>query len=389
MDAPRALWSDSVGRPATRVLQFLIFAAGLAVVVWALTSQALTTLPILIAIILASALQPVLVALRRRGAGRIGSTAITFTGTLLLLIGIFTLVSISIYRQSDVLAARAVEGVTRLQDWLRSLGVEVDAARFDAIEKSLNSSSGGDLASRALHGVATAGEIGTGTLLTLVLLFFFLLDGDRMWTFIKRFIPARRRDEAHTAGVTSVKVLGAYVRGTVFIAAFAAIVDTVAMLVMGAPLAIPLGTLIFFGAFVPILGALVTGVLAALVTLVTLGPIPALVLVGIVILVNQIEHHILQPKVMGDSLGLHGSVILIALAIGAHTGGISGAIVAVPITAVVWAAVKSVMEGRGLYSPVFHSKHGAPASEADDDGAAGTASPEPRGGRGSHAAPSA
>ena len=340
------LWSDNVGHAATRVLQVLIFCVGIGVIAWGLTTQALATLPVLIAIILTCALHPALEALRKRGVGRIGSTVITFVGTILLLLGVFSLVGVSIANQTDELVAKAIQGVDRLQEWLGRFGMQIDEARLQQLEKSLNSS-GGDLGQRALHGFATAGEIATGTILTLVLLFFFLLDGDRMWGFIKRFIPSRRREDAQAAGIASVKVLGNYVRGTVTIAAFAAVVDTIAMLVMGAPLAIPLGTLIFFGAFVPIVGALVTGLLAALVTLVTLGPIPALVLVGIVILVNQIEHHILQPKVMGNSLGLHGAVILVALAIGAHIGGVSGAIVAVPLTAVTWGVVRTLIEMRG------------------------------------------
>lgn len=346
MSSSVSLWTDSAGRASIRVLQGLIFAAGIALVGWILSTLALVTLPILIAIIFTSALQPVLRALRRRGLGRIGSTAITFVAALLALIGIFSLVLLSIYHQSGTLVTKGIEGLDRLRIWLAGFGIQADMEFLDTIEKSLSGGSSSDLGQTALHGLATTGEIITASLLTIVLLFFFLLDGPRMWDFLRRLAPRRHRARADAAGVNSVRVLGAYVRGTTTIALFAAVVDTIVMLIMGAPLAIPLGALIFFGAWVPILGALVTGLFATLVTLVTLGPVPALVLVIAVILVNQVEHHVLQPKVMGDSLGLHGAVVLVALAIGAHTGGISGAIVAVPLTAVAWAVIKTVLEMR-------------------------------------------
>jgi predicted PurR-regulated permease PerM len=375
MAPPNTLWTDGIGRSSTRVLQFLIFCAGIALLIWALTAQALVTLPILIAVILACALQPVLKFFRVKGLRRTGSTVITFVGAILLLLGIFSLVTVSIYHQSGELVQKGVEGVARLQTWLAGFGINLDMNRLEQWEKSITSSSGtSNLGETALQGVATAGEILTGTLLTLVLLFFFLYDGDRMWSFIKRFIPVRHRREAHAAGMNSVKVLGAYVRGTMAIALFAAVVDTVVMLIMRAPLAIPLGVLIFFGAFVPILGALVTGLFATLITLVTLGPIPALILVVTVILVNQIEHHILQPRVMGHTLGIHGAVILVALAIGAHTGGISGAIVAVPVTAVLWSVVKTLIDGREALFPTEEqvAAHAVPDSDTDSDSPTGS-----------------
>lgn len=142
-------------------------------------------------------------------------------------------------------------------------------------------------------------------------------------------------------------VLGRYIRGTVIIAAFAAIVDLTAMLVMHVPLAFPLAALIFLGAFIPIVGALVTGFAAALVALVAAGPAAAVVLTIVVIIVNQVEHHVLQPKVMGSALSLHGVVIISVLAIGAHEGGVAGALLAVPLTAVVWASVRVFRDMRG------------------------------------------
>jgi len=341
------LWSDGPGRAAIRCLQFLIICAAIAFVVWLAASQLIVSLPIMIAVIIACALQPALLGLRARRFGRVGSTATTFTGALLGLAAAFFLIGLAIYHQSGELVGKTIEGAKRLQDLASSWGVPLNAERLEQLQNSLGAGSGGELGKRAVAGFATAGEIGAGLVLTVVLLFFFLLDGDKMWQFVRNFIPPRHRAQADVAAGRGVRVLGRFVRGTTIIALFAAVVDTVVMLIMHAPLAIPLGALIFFGAYIPILGALVTGIMAALVTLVTLGPVPALVLVIVVIIVNQIEHHVLQPKVMGNTLGLHGVVILIALAVGAHTGGIAGALVAVPLSAFCWAIVKAVIDARG------------------------------------------
>lgn len=361
-----SLWADGVGRLSVRALQFLIVFAAVAVIAWLVSSQLIVSLPIVIATILTCALQPALNWLRARRFGRVGSTVTAFAGALLALLAAFFLIGLAIYHQAGELAEKAIEGVTRLQEWLGRFGILLNAERLEQVERTLGGETG-NLGERALAGFATAGEIGAGLVLTLVLLFFFLLDGDRMWAFARGFIPTRHRERAHLAAAEGSRVLGRYVRGTTIIALFAAVVDTAVMLIMHAPLAIPLGALIFFGAFVPILGALVTGMLAALVTLVTLGPVPSLVLVIVVIIVNQIEHHILQPKVMGDTLGLHGVVILIALAIGAHTGGIAGAVVAVPLAAFGWAVAKALIDARGgLYAEDIADPPASGATPAAD-----------------------
>ena len=347
MFAERGVWQDRMGRTSLRALQILMILALVGVVGWIAAEQTLVTLPIIIATILTCALQPALLFLRRRGLGRVPSTVTAFVGAILALAAAFFLIGLAIYKEADVLAARALEGVARLQNLLDSWGIKLDEERLQQLQRSLGSVAEGDIAHRALAGFTTAGEVGAGLILALVLLFFFLLDGNRIWQFSRQFVPPAKRRAADISVARGFRVLGRYVRGTTIIALFAAVVDTIVMLIMKAPLAIPLGALIFFGAYVPILGALVTGMLAALVTLVTLGPVPSLVLVIVVIVVNQIEHHVLQPKVMGNTLGLHGTVILVALAIGAHSGGIAGALVAVPIVAFVWAVMRSVITLRG------------------------------------------
>ena len=173
------------------------------------------------------------------------------------------------------------------------------------------------------------------------MLFFFLKDGPMIWQFLIRPLPVAQRVRAARIGQRSVGVLGAYVRGT----AGVALVDTVfigaGLLILRVPLAVPLSVVVFVTAFIPIVGATAAGIIAALVALVTNGPVVAIIVVAIVIVVNQLEGNLLQPVIMGRSLSLHPLVILLALTAGTIVGGIIGAVLAVPLTSVAWTAIKS------------------------------------------------
>jgi putative heme transporter len=174
----------------------------------------------------------------------------------------------------------------------------------------------------------------------IVVLFFFLKDGDRIWEFFLRPFHGERLARGRRIGETSVKVLGGYIRGTAVIALVDAVAIGIGLAILQVPLALPLAVIVFLTAFIPLVGATVAGILAALVALVTNGPVIALIVIGIVVVVNQLEGDLLQPVVMAQSLKLHPLVILIALTGGTILGGIAGAVLAVPLVAVGWAIVK-------------------------------------------------
>jgi predicted PurR-regulated permease PerM len=142
-------------------------------------------------------------------------------------------------------------------------------------------------------------------------------------------------------------VFGSYVRGTAAVALVDALGILIGLLILQVPLAIPLAVLVFILAFIPIVGATLAGILAALVALVANGWVTALIVVGVVVLVNQLEGNFLQPVLMGRSMKLHAFVILVALTVGVAVGGIVGALLAVPITAAVWGIVQ-VWDGPDL-----------------------------------------
>ncbi|MDO4919603.1 AI-2E family transporter [Kocuria sp.] len=366
---PRQMWRDAYGRSAIRALQTLILAVVVGLVVWLAVTLKIVVLPLLLALIIASAMHPIIRFLRHRaGFTRVWSAITALLAILVALAALLFGIALTVRNEWSDLAEKAQEGVNQLVDILTGWGVPLDSTHLNeylsgATEFLKNSGA----ESSALSGVSVATEILAGALLMIVMLFFFLLDGDRMAAFLVGFLPERLKERATEAGRASVHVLGRYIRGTVIIAVFAAVCDLITMLVMRVPLAFPLAALIFLGAFIPIVGALVTGLAAALVALVAAGPAAAVVLVVVVILVNQIEHHILQPKVMGTALSLHGVVIISALAIGAHEGGVAGALLAVPLTAVLWASFKTFRDMRDTVPralPAEDDDEAAPAVRA-------------------------
>jgi predicted PurR-regulated permease PerM len=194
--------------------------------------------------------------------------------------------------------------------------------------------------------VVTGGKIAAeffgGLVLMLFVTFFLIKDGERIWTWLlsaMRPDTARRVNRAGRAGWQAVVY---YMRGTIAVAAIHAVVIGVTLWIMGAPLVIPLAVLVFLAAFVPLVGLLVAGALAILVTLATKGWVDAVILLCVLILEDQLEGHLLQPQVVGRVIRLHPLAIILALAVGSVVAGIPGAVVAVPIVAVVTRAVREL-----------------------------------------------
>jgi putative heme transporter len=185
-----------------------------------------------------------------------------------------------------------------------------------------------------------ATEFLTGLVLMIVVLFFLLKDGWKITNFTLRWFRDGTRARLAESVDRASQVLGGYVRGTATVAAVDAVLIGAGLFIIGVPLALPLAVIVFIGAFIPIVGATVAGILAALVALVTTGPVAALIVVGIVVAVNQLEGNLLQPVVMGRTLSLHALIVLLALTVGTIVGGIFGAILAVPYTAVAWTLIQ-------------------------------------------------
>jgi predicted PurR-regulated permease PerM len=335
------IWTDRLGRWSIRAVQLIVLTIAAAAAIWALVQVKLLVIPVLIAIILAAAASPLIAWLRRRGLAPILAAWITLLGGVIVFGGIVTLIVFAVRNQWGALADSAMDGYDDLQNWLAGLDLPIDTAQLDSIRDTIvGFVTSAEFGAGAIAGVSAATEFVTGTILVLVVLFFFLKDGDRIWAFFLRPFSGARLERGRRIGTTSVKVLGGYVRGTAIIALVDAVAIGVALAILQVPLALPLAVIVFLGAFIPLVGATVAGILAALVALVANGPLVALIVVAVVIAVNQLEGDLLQPVVMAQSLKLHPLVILIALTAGTILGGITGAVLAVPIAAVGWAIIK-------------------------------------------------
>jgi len=211
--------------------------------------------------------------------------------------------------------------------------------------------------SMVVGGVFTAGrvasEVVVGVILTFFLTYFFLADGDRMWSWVVRLVPRTVAPSINGAGHRAWRVLSGWIVGTATIATIRGTVIGVAMWLIGTPLAVPLAVLIFIGSFIPIVGAVLFGGIAVLVTLLTVGIGPALILLGLLLVENQLEAHILQPFIVERAVHLHPVAIVLVLTGAGVLAGVIGAIVAIPLVAAVNSAVKYLtgiedIDGRAL-----------------------------------------
>ncbi|WP_142060608.1 AI-2E family transporter [Pseudarthrobacter sp. B4EP4b] len=338
---PSALWTDGLGRVGTRAAQVLLILTVAVVSVYALMQIKLLVIPVLIALILAAAIGPFVNMLRRRGIPGGVATGLAFVALLALLAGISTVIYFSVRNQWGELAAQASSGLDELEQFLLTGPVPIEQEQLDqAREGIVQFATSSQVRSGAITGLSVVTEFIAGASLMVVILFFFLKDGAKIWNFFLRPFSGQREAKLRRVGSRTLEVLGGYVRGT----AIVALVDTVAigaaLLIMQVPLAFPLAIIVFIGAFIPLVGATVAGILAALVALVANGPIVALIVVAVVVAVNQLEGDLLQPIVMGKSLQLHALVILMALTAGTILAGIVGAVLSVPLTAVAWAIIQ-------------------------------------------------
>jgi predicted PurR-regulated permease PerM len=340
--AVRDVLTDRLGVLGIRSAQILLVLVLASVAVFALIQLKLVVIPVIIALILAAALTPVIGWLRGRGLSAILATWATLLAGIVVFGGLVTLIFFAVRGQWDELATSATKGIDQLHDYAVTGPLDIDDKQIEGLRDSavdfLTSSQFG---SGALAGVSVAGEIIASAVLVIVVLFFFLKDGDRIWAFFLTPFRGHALARGQRIGRVSVTTLGGYVRGTATVALVDAVAIGAGIAILGVPLALPLAVIVFLSAFIPIIGATVAGILAALVALVANGPVAALIVVIIVIAVNQLEGNFLQPVLMAQSLKLHPLVVLLALTAGTILGGIIGAVLSVPIAAVAWAIMKT------------------------------------------------
>lgn len=341
--APPSIWSDTFGKLATRALQIIIVIVLTAGVIFAMRTLGVVVIPVILSLIIASAFAPVMGWLRARGLSSTWATVVALLGIVVVLGAVIWLIVWQVRTQWPMLAEKATEGWNVLVDWATHLELPfvITSEQIDEWLASVGDFlTSAQFGSGALAGVGAVASFITGLILMIVVLFYFLRDGRNIWEFMLRPFRGENEQRARRVGTKTVETLGSYVRGTAAVAAVDAIGIGVFLFIFQVPLALPLAVLVFLLAFIPLVGATVAGILSALVALVANGPIIALVVIGIVVGVNQLEGNFLQPVLMGRSLKLHSLVILLALAVGTLLGGVLGAVLSVPVAAVAWGIIQ-------------------------------------------------
>jgi len=349
----RGAWRDGLGLLATRSLQIIIVVLLVAGLIWGLRILGTVVIPILLALILASTFWPATRWLRARGVPGALIAVIELFAIVLILSGVAWLITWAVRDQWDELSAQAQSGLQELLSWINTLPFAPSSEQLDEWQGQLvDFITTADFGSGAVAGVGAVASFVTGLILMVVVLFFFLKDGPAIWHFVVRPFEGRSLARAERIGTKTVDTLGSYIRGTASVALIDAVGIGIGLVILQVPLALPLAVLVFLLSFIPLVGATVAGILAALVALVANGPLSAVLVVGVVILVNQLEGNFLQPVLMGRALRLYPLVILLALTVGTVLAGILGAVLAVPLAAVAWGIIQ-VWDGPDLPAKWF------------------------------------
>ena len=309
----------------------------------------IVVVPLLVALLLAALLAPAVGWLLRVRFPRTLATAVVLIGGLAAVIGTLTLVVNEFIAGLPDLSAKAAAGIDQIQEWLREGPLNLSDGQLDRyIEAGQNwiNEHSQTLTSGAISTAGTVVEAFTGALLVLFAMFFFLRDGERIWRFIVGMFPAAARWRLDDAGRASWRTLVAYVRATVLVAFIDAVGIGIALVLFDVPFAFALAALVFLSAFIPIVGATLSGAVAVLVALVDGGWVTALFILGAVIVVQQVEGNVLQPWIMGKAVALHPLPVVLAVTAGVVLDGIFGALIAVPLIAVVNTAVRRLSRRR-------------------------------------------
>jgi predicted PurR-regulated permease PerM len=294
----------------------------------------LVVVPVLAALLLSALIQPVTTLLRRYLSGP-AAAAVTLLLSVVLLAGLGYGVGLRFVHQLPTLSDEMVATIGRLRTQLRGSGVgQAQLDQLQDVATGWLQEHRTELLDYLTTGAGYVLEFLTVLVLTLFVAFFLLYDGARVWRWLLGPLPRASQARVDRAGRAAWATLTAYVHGTAVIATFHGVVIGLVLFLLHVPLVLPLAVLVFLGGFVPLAGALAAGGLAVLVALGTRGWATALILLGVLLVENQVEAHLLQPLVMGRYVRLHPLAIGLAIAVGSVLGGIPGAIVAVPLAAI-------------------------------------------------------
>ncbi len=318
-------------------LRLILIAVGLYIVGIVIGQLWIILLPVLLALILSTVLWPPVAFLRRKGWPPALAALTVVVGALGVLTGVIALITPPVASQLENIAAAASDGLTQIQEWVTGPPLNLSEAQISTATQAVTDrlqTSASSIASGILTGVTAVGTALVGLFVVLFLTFFFLKDGPRFLPWLRRSVGERAGGHLDAVSRRSWRTLHGFITSQAAVGLIDAVFIGIGLLILGVPLALPLAVLTFFGGFVPIVGALIAGALAALVALVTKGFTTALIVLAIVVVVQQVEGNVLQPILQGRSLRMHEGVILLAVAAGSSLYGVTGAFLAVPVVAI-------------------------------------------------------
>ena len=323
--------------------RLLVILAAILALLWLIERLQVIVVPLALAVMVTALMVPAVDWLDRRGMARGGAVALVLLGGIAVFGGILTFVVSQFISGLPELVEQVTRSIDNATRWLIEGPAhlsrdQIDKAGDTAVKALQDNQE--KLTSGALSTAATLTEIVTGALLMFFTLIFLLYGGRNIYAYLTTIVPARARERVRDAGRAGFNSLIGYVRATFLVALVDAVGIGTGLAIMGVPLALPLASLVFLGAFIPLVGAVVSGFLAVVIALLAKGVIYALITLGLIIAVLQLEAHVLQPLVMGRAVSIHPLAIVLAISTGAVLAGIIGALLAVPVLAFLNSAVR-------------------------------------------------
>lgn len=325
--------------------RFLVIVAAGYIVFWAVGFFAVVVLPVVVALLITALVSPVVDGLQRLGLPRGLAAVLVVLGGIAFVAALLTFAGQQVANGANDLADQTVKGLDEIKRWLKTGPLHASDSQINAYisrtQKAITpSTDGGSILGRVTEVGTALGHVLAGFFIVLFSTYFFLADGERIWAWVVRLAPRAGRRHVDSSGRVAWISLTQFVRATVIVAATDAMGIMTGAAILGVPFVLAIGVLVFLGAFIPMVGATVAGIVAILVALVAQGPITALLMLAVVILVQQIEGHVLQPFLMGRWVSVHPLGVIIAIGCGVLVAGIPGALVAVPLAAAVNAVVQ-------------------------------------------------
>jgi predicted PurR-regulated permease PerM len=325
-----------VRKTAAWAWRLLVILAALVALLWVIKRLEVIVVPLLLALMVSALLVPIVDWLDRRGAPRGGAVALVLLASFAILGGILAFVISQFVIGVPDLVNEVTRSIDSTKRWLIEGPLHLSRQQIDnagnaAIQALQNNQA--KLTSGALSTAATITEILTAALLMMFTLIFFLYGGRNIWQYVTKIFPTDSRDRVRAAGAAGYHSLIGYIRATFLVALVDAAGVGTGLAIMSVPLALPLASLVFLGAFIPLVGAVLSGFLAVVVALLAKGFVYALITLGVLVAVNQLEAHILQPLVMGRAVSIHPLAVVVAISTGGVLAGIVGALLSVPTVA--------------------------------------------------------